>query len=258
MIFNNNSVIITYKQKDMNSKNVLNKILALLSDDVMEFTDAQTADGTILQSPTFDVGEKVEVVSEDGSKTPAPDGEHEISLRDTEGNEVLIKIETENGVIVERENVELEKKMDEEVVDKDVDEKKEEDVEMADASMMPAKGLPNTTDEDAVNEVPDAEDKDPLISLSYRIAEMEKQMKSLMEKFGDEPNLPEVDEETPAADSMLPQEGEVAMSEEEEELPKLDGAPIESPFKFSQEVHKISNSGKVPNSQNNFLSKLYS
>ena len=66
-----------------------------------------------------DVGESVEVVSEDGSKTSAPDGEHEISLRDSEGNEVLIKIFTKDGVITERENVELEKTMDEEVVDKE-------------------------------------------------------------------------------------------------------------------------------------------
>lgn len=243
----------------MNSKNVLNKILALLSsdDDVMEFTDAQTADGTILQSPTFDVGEKVEVVSEDGSKTLAPDGEHEISLKDTEGNEVLIKIETKDGIIVERENVELEKKMDEEVVDKSVDEKKEEDVKMADAEMLPAKGLPNTTDENKANEVPETEEKDSVISLSYRIAEMEKQMKGLMEKFG-EPNLPQVDEEMPEDDSLLPEEGEVAMSEEEE-LPKLDGAPVENGFKFSSDVHKPTNNNRqIPNSQNSFLSKLYS
>jgi hypothetical protein len=93
----------------MNSKSVLNRIATLLSLDTKEvlFTDAKTADGTILQSPTFDLGETVEVVSEDGTKTPAPDGEHEIALKDTEGNEVLIKIETKDGVITERENVEL-------------------------------------------------------------------------------------------------------------------------------------------------------
>ena len=50
----------------------------------VSLTDARTADGTILQSPTFDLGEKVEVVSEDGTKTPAPDGEHQIELKDSE------------------------------------------------------------------------------------------------------------------------------------------------------------------------------
>jgi len=247
----------------MNSKNVLSKILALLSnDDVMEFTDAQTADGTILQSPTFDLDESVEVIGTDGSKTPAPDGEHEIALKDSEGKQVIIRIETKDGKITSRENVEEANpelaKVDEEVVDKNVDEKKEGDVKMADATTEEAHPLPNTTDEDPANEVVSDEDesKDPLISLNYRISEMEKAMKTMMEKFGD-PSLPEVDEETPAADSELPQEGEVAMSEEEEELPKLDGAPVEQPFKFSEQVHKTNNSGKVPNSQNSFLSKLY-
>jgi hypothetical protein len=92
----------------MNSKSVLNKILTLLSLDSSEvnLTDAQTADGTILQSPTFDLGEMVEVVSEDGTKTKAPDGEHEIALRDSEGKEVVIRIVTKDGKITERSNVE--------------------------------------------------------------------------------------------------------------------------------------------------------
>jgi hypothetical protein len=93
----------------MNSKNVLSKIakmLSLTSEEVL-FTDAKLADGTILQSPTFDVGESVEVVSEDGTKSPAPNGEHEISLTDSEGKEVLIKILVADGKITERENVEL-------------------------------------------------------------------------------------------------------------------------------------------------------
>jgi hypothetical protein len=248
----------------MNSKSVLSKILTLLSSEEVNFTDAQTADGTILQSPTFDLGEDVEVIDADGKKTPAPDGEHEIALKDSKGNEVIIRIETKDGKITSRENVEEANpelaKVDEEVVDKSVDEKKEGDVKMADATTEEAHPLPNTTDEDPRNMIADDSEqteKDPLITLGYRIDEMEKQMKSMMEKFGD-PSLPEVDEETPAADSELPQEGEVAMSEEEEELPKLDGAPVENGFKFSADtIHKTNNNGKVPNSQNNFLSKLY-
>jgi len=249
----------------MNAKNVLNKILGLLSEDVLNFTDAKTKDGTILQSPTFDLGETVDVVDADGKKTPAPDGEHEIALKDTEGKEVIIRIETKDGKITSRENVEEANpelaKVDEEVVDKNVDEKKEGDVKMADTTTEEAHPLPNTTDEDPRNMIADDSEeteKDPLISLSYRISEMEKQMKTMMEKFGD-PNLPMVDEEVPAEDEMLPEDG-VAMSEvEEEELPKLDGAPIDTAgFKFSQEVHKPNTFGKkVGSSQNNFLSKLY-
>jgi hypothetical protein len=69
------------------------------------FTEAKTYDGVILESPTFDVGEKIEVVK-DGEKTPAPDGEHEIILKDSEGKDVKIKVEVSGGVITERENVE--------------------------------------------------------------------------------------------------------------------------------------------------------
>jgi predicted RNase H-like nuclease (RuvC/YqgF family) len=46
------------------------------------------------------------VVSEDGSKTPAPDGEHQVELKDSEGNETKIRVMVKDGKIVERENVE--------------------------------------------------------------------------------------------------------------------------------------------------------
>ena len=72
-----------------------------------KFVEATLKDGTVVKSPTFDVGEEVSIVAPDGKETPAPDGEHELSLKDTEGNEVLIKIITKDGKIVERENVEL-------------------------------------------------------------------------------------------------------------------------------------------------------
>ena len=247
----------------MNSKSVLNKILTLLSLDSSEvnFTDAQTADGTILQSPTFDLGEDVEVVSEDGTKTPAPDGEHEIALRDSEGNEVVIRIQTKDGKITERENVEEknpEVDAEEEVVDKEADKvAKEDDVEMADAEMLPAKGLPNTTDEDKANEVPDVKPSDDVISMGYRIEELEKVVKAMVEKMGMETSPVDeeaIDEEEPEA------EGEaVAMAEVEEELPKLDGAPVEvhKPFNFAEQNSK--NYGKkTRDSQSSFLSKLYS
>jgi hypothetical protein len=92
----------------MNAKKVLSKILTLLSSDEVELTYAKLKDGTIVESATFDVGEDLFVVSEDGTKTPAPDGTHELALKDSEGNEVLIKAITKDGKIVERENVELE------------------------------------------------------------------------------------------------------------------------------------------------------
>ena len=72
----------------------------------IKMTEAKDAQGQTLESPTFDVGEEVYVVGADGEKTPAPDGEHQVMLKDTEGNEVKIRIQTVDGKIVQRENVE--------------------------------------------------------------------------------------------------------------------------------------------------------
>ena len=77
------------------------------------FVEAMLKDGTVVKSPTFDVGEEVMVVSPDGKEQLAPDGTHELSLKDSEGNEVLIKIITKDGKITERENVELASNMEE-------------------------------------------------------------------------------------------------------------------------------------------------
>jgi hypothetical protein len=236
----------------MNSKSVLNRIMTLLSLDEKEvlFTDAKTADGTILQSPTFDVGETVEVVSEDGSKTPAPDGEHEISLKDSEGNEVLIKIFTKDGVITERENVELEKTMDEEVVDKEAEEVDESDIELADMETKEAKSLPNTTSEPEANVVKQGEPtEDPIIRLSYRIEELEKAMDEMKTKM-----TSAYPAEGMEVSSLTPN---TMMEEEEEELPKLDGAPIEPTSKLSAQTNTNNYGKKVENSQNSFLNRLY-
>jgi len=91
---------ISYEENKMeeNQENEVNAI--------NDFTKASLKDGTILESPTFDVGEKVDIVDSEGKKTPAPDGEHEIMLKDSEGKEVKIRIITEGGIIKERMNVE--------------------------------------------------------------------------------------------------------------------------------------------------------
>ena len=239
----------------MNSKSVLNKILSLLSSEEVKFTDAKDAQGNILQSPTFDLGEDVEVVGADGEKTKAPDGEHEIELTDSEGNKVVIRIETMDGKITSRENVEekdpedLEKKMDEEVVDK----KAAEEVEMADATTEEAHSLPNTTDEDIRNSLGEDtdEEKDPIIRLGYRIDELEKMVTDMKEKFASA--YPEEGQEV---SSLQPSPMQMAKvdEDEDEELPKLDGAPTESlkPQDFSKSYGK-----KTSDPQSSFLSKLY-
>jgi hypothetical protein len=213
----------------MNAKQVLSKIISALSaeKEVVNFTYAKTADGTILESPTFDLGEDVEVVAEDG-KTPAPDGEHEIALKDSEGKEVVIRIVTKDGKITERANVEEAKpEVPEEeamasIAGEDIG--GEEGGDAADAEVEPL-----------------TEDMGKMVEkLQYRIEEMEKKMASFEEAM------------KPAEDKK---EADIKM-EEEEELPKLDGAPVdESPLAKSQKQNNFGR--KVANSQSQFLSKLY-
>jgi hypothetical protein len=225
----------------MNAKHVLNKIIAALSaDKPVEMTYAKLADGTILESPTFDVGELAEVVSEDGTKSPAPEGEHEVILRDSEGNDVRIKIMVDaEGKITERENVEL------------ADDAKDEEVKKLPEDMASIAGEDiGGEDEDGgdlpVESIPEDMEK-KYSDLAYRIEEMEKKI-AKMEEIG-KAKEDEI-EGKPAEDKK---EADVKM---EEELPKLDGAPIEENPSKTQNI-KMSKKDKVANTQSNFLSKLY-
>ena len=210
----------------MNSKNVLDKIITMLTSDkkVVEMTYAKLADGTIVESPTFDVGEALDIVSEDGTKSPAPNGTHELALKDSEGNDVLIKVVTEEGKIVERENVELPAAEEAEVESEMKDEVKmeEETVE------------PITEDTDKPSEEVDM--KKVMEEMSYRIEELEKKMEE-MGKYKMEEK-----EETDKVEPIS-----------EMSLPKLDGAPVEdSP---AQRLNKFGKTVKT--SQGSVLSKLY-
>jgi hypothetical protein len=234
----------------MNAKQVLNKIMTLLNKDEVELTYAKLADGTIVESATFDVGEDLFVVSEDGTKTPAPNGTHELMLKDTEGNETLLKVITEDGKIVERENVEL--------ADADADmvkvesipqadgAKPVEDVQMAETTEevgpLPTTGdgIPADTEDEPSIEI---ELKDMVAKLAYRIEEMEKKMMEMAE--------PKMDEEVVDKEAETKKEEDIAM-----ELPKLDGAPIETKMS-SVELNKKNYGKKTMSNQASFLSKLY-
>ena len=234
----------------MNAKQVLNKIMTLLNKDEVELTYAKLADGTIVESATFDVGEDLFVVSEDGTKTPAPNGTHELMLKDTEGNETLLKVITEDGKIVERENVEL--------ADADADmvkvesipqadgAKPVEDVQMAETTEevgpLPTTGdgIPADTEDEPSIEI---ELKDMVAKLAYRIEEMEKKMMEMAE--------PKMDEEVVDKEAETKKEEDIAM-----ELPKLDGAPIETKMS-SVELNKKNYGKKTMSNQDSFLSKLY-
>ena len=239
----------------MNAKEVLNKILHTLSlvKEEVEFTYAKLADGTILESPTFDLGESVDVVSEDGTKTPAPNGEHEVVLKDSEGNDVRIRVKTEEGKIVERANVEEESKPEDEAVDM--------------ASL--------AGDDVSTPESPSAETEEPMPipqtmdemyqHFSYRIEELEKKMQEMVKENLIDSTKPAEKVEVGENSSMMSavelaadgDEDEVKVDDEsadEEELPKLDGAPVEEePTKLG----KVKYGKKTDNSQSLFLSKLY-
>jgi hypothetical protein len=231
----------------MNARQVLDKIVKTLSlskEEVL-FTYAKLADGTIVESPTFDVGEPVEVVTEDG-KTPAPDGEHELSLKDSECNEVLIKVITKDGIITERENVEL------------GDDKEVEMESIAGGDM----GDDEEVDtEETANPIPEDEDMKSVIEkMAYRIEELEKKMQSMETiKEGGEADKVKT-EDLPGDPTKVNTVEKMAAVEpdedEEEELPKLDGAPIDenAPNKTGIKMNK---KGSMVNPQNSFLSKLY-
>jgi hypothetical protein len=241
----------------MNAKKVLNKIVEFLSANEVELTYAKLADGTIVESATFDVGEDLFVVSEDGTKTPAPNGFHDLMLKDTEGNETMFKVKTEEGKIVERENVEM---ADEKVKDIPQAGTYTEDDKMPEVPGQIEKGTLKAAEEtEGVEKLPESEDaelkpedekpeieielKKMMEKMAYRIEEMEKKMMKMEETM-----MPPVDEEV---------DEEVAMASEEEELPKLDGAPTEEAMKFSTESNRKNYGKKVATSQSAFLSKLY-
>jgi hypothetical protein len=218
----------------MNAKQVLSKIINALSmEKEVAMTYAKLADGTILESPTFDVGEEVSVVSEDGTKTPAPNGEHEVILKDSEGNDVRIKVMTTDGKITERENVELAEGAKDEKVEKLPE----------DMASIAGEDIGGGEGSDEVDEEvePITEDMAKKYEdMAYRISEMEKKIQSMEEAM------------KPSEDIK---EEEIKM--EEEELPKLDGAPIDENTSANASKEKQKFGKKVASAQNTFLSKLY-
>ena len=235
----------------MNANIVLKKIMTLLSIDEKEIalTYARLADGTIVESPTFDVGELVEVVSEDGTKSPAPDGTHDLELKDAEGNETYIKVRTEGGKIVERENVELEEVPVEPIPQADQKDKVNE-VPTAEGSVtsgttkMAEEVEPTVSEDESTEEVepiPADEDKEDLAAvcekLSYRIQELENKIAKM-------------------AEVEIEIEGEKP-EDDEEDLPKLDGAPTENVSANTRLSAVTRKADKVGDTQSRFLSKLY-
>ena len=177
----------------MSAQTMLNKIMTLLSvKEEVELAYGQLKDGTILESNTFDVGETIDVVSEDGTKSPAPTGEHEIALKDSEGKEVVIRVLVADGKITERQNVE-------EVAPEAPEESQVE--------------IEREMEMEVVEDVPMDEKDMKIKDLEAKIMEME----SMINEFK-------------AKKEMEMAAVEVTVDEDEDEevdVPVLDGAPIE-------------------------------
>lgn len=259
----------------MNSKTVLQKIMTLLSaEKEVNFTYARLKDGTIVESPTFDLGETLDVVSEDGTKSPAPNGWHELALKDTEGNETYIKVYSEDGKIKERENVELAAaetiktkpfpaagNADKENVMptqpgsvtsgleiNDIEGKGSVEAAAEEQTDTVSEDMPETDGKEEEPVEVDSEEMSVKVEkLQYRIAELEKKIQQW-----EDANYPPVDSE------VTEEEAGIKMAkEEEEELPKLDGAPIESTKMSAIENNSKNYGKKIVDSQSTFLSKLY-
>ena len=202
----------------MNSKNVLKRIVSLLSAEV-KFASAKLVDGTIVESEDFAVGSEVFVVSEDGREL-APDAEHRVIIDDKE-----FKVVTEGGVIVSVEEAEVEEVEAEEEV------KVEEEVEMTEEA--------TELQEDEI--VEEEVEEEPLTlekiyeEMKYRISELEKKVEEMQE----------VKEE-------IKEEIKEEMEEEEEDLPVLDGAPVE----MSRSQTKLGKKASA-SYESKFLSRLY-
>jgi len=211
----------------MNAKNVLDRILkALNMSEETEVKYAKLEDGTIVEGAGFEVGDELVIVTEDG-KLAIADGEHELVVETEEGTEI-ITVSTQDGVVTE---VKVEEEISEEVAPT------EEEIlaEQSDERTFMEKSIDELTDDNL---------KTIILDLSYRIEELEKLTNS--------GSIQEPEEETFSEEEIiLPDTVELSSEEEDEdELPRLDGAPVEEVVKFSKK------SG-VDNSQSKFLSKLY-
>jgi len=239
----------------MNSKTVLGKIMGLLSleKEDTKLTVAKLADGTLVESPTFDVGETLEVIHEDGTKTPAPDGEHLLELRDESDEINRIKIFTEGGIIKERENVEIEAESDEKIEE-----------EMADVSTEEVDALPESGKSDtdvneqvtlesepgiAVDEEVVDKEADEIVTLATKLEEHEDKIEEMRERIEElVKRFEDIKEEEETLEEEIEEEAEL-------ESKKLDGAPIEKPAMFNK--NKKNNNFKVKNYTNSVLSKMY-
>jgi hypothetical protein len=248
----------------MNAKDVLSRISKILTFSDSTPIQAKTSDGTILQSANFDVNDDVLEVGADGKTTPAADGDYTITFTTPEGVTSTQVIDIDGGKIASISTPDEAKDVAEGTDDEDTE--MDDETQMAKAtvtdSVKPAekgeaKSLPNTTDEDPRNTIDSETDdeKDPIITLGMlhdRLAKLEEAysaIKTKLESAAPTEGSPEVSSMMPPVPTTMS-----AVDEDEDELPKLDGAPIDPAL---QAQNKQNFGKKSADYQSTVLSKMY-
>jgi len=84
-----------------------------ITEEPIKMAQMKLKDGvTVLEAESFEVGKEVVVVAEDGTKTPAPEGEHQLEddsfiVVDAEGKITEVKPKAEEEVVIEETEVEM-------------------------------------------------------------------------------------------------------------------------------------------------------
>lgn len=254
----------------MNSKSVLSKIGKLLNFADETTIQAKTDDGKILTSANFDLNDAVLEVAADGTTSPLADGEYTITYTTPEGVDVTAVVDIDGGKISEistpsEEADETsgapEESGEEQMADADATKDKtkplpgdpskvnddNEDEPTKLAGVLGANGELGAHPEDSKpGPIPQTTDKpeldlagiaSKLEEMAYRISELEKAAAPSDEKGNEK------------ADDTN--------EDEDKDLPKLDGAPVEASMMFTQQENQKRYGKKEGSAQNTFLSKLY-
>ena len=171
------------------------------------FKDAKLKDGTIVSAESFEPGQDLMIIDEEGNKIPAPDGEH--TLEDG------TSIEVSGGKITEVEKPELEDGIEEEVTIEELA------IDTADI-------------EPLVEEVPEAEDE---------IAMLRTMCEEMMNKIGVmEEEMAKMKMSKQETDEVL-KNGIIELSENFSKIPGSEKTTI-TPGSFESKFNKISKIGK--------------
>jgi hypothetical protein len=277
----------------MNSTNVLAKIMKMLalSKDDVELAGAQSEDGTIYESPNFEVGDEINTVSEDGTLLPAADGNVEVIIQNEDGEEEGAIITIADGKITavseHPEESEDNEPMDDEAESDENEGKTEQHMKRAIAktklnslagddisskkgpqeSTGTPKPLAETNDKKtpvSMDDLMEAYSKMEAAheALATKLDELtsaheahKEAMSEVTSKVHDiEEHLEDMDEEMGRIDiDKAPEVDKENIHPNQMSTPKLGGAPVNA----SAERFNMNKNSKGDNAQANFLAKLY-